>query len=186
MEAGFRRNQTSSAPRQDPANRTLFRSVKLSDKAAMQVPDLGGVLRMFDFYGNPLPSKNGILTVPLNGLGYFLRSDGSAGSFAKLIDAVRKARIDGIEPVEITARDMTAPVNEGAKLRIQLTNVLNRPVKGNLKAELGGLALSQAPPVTLGPNETREIVLNVSGSPAPSNTYPLSVRFDARRKCIPM
>jgi hypothetical protein len=162
-----------------PVNRTLFRSVKLSDKAAIAVPDLGGAVKMFDFYGNPLPSKNGTLIVPLNGLGYFLRSDGSAGSFAKLIEAVRKARIDGIEPVEITARDMTAPVNEGAKLRIQLTNVLNRSVRGDLRAQLAGLALSQAPPIVLAPNETREIVLNVSGSPAASNTYPLSVRFDA-------
>jgi hypothetical protein len=162
-----------------PVDRTLFRSVKLDANATMQVADLGGAVKMFDFYGNPLPSKNGKLTVPLNGLGYFLRSDGKSGSFARLIGAVRAARIAGIEPVEVTAHDMTSPVNEHAKLRIELTNVLNRPIKGNLTAHLGGLELSQAPPVTLAPNETREIVLDVSGSPAMSNAYPLKVRFDA-------
>jgi len=162
-----------------PVNRTLFRSVKLSQTAAMQVPDLGGSVKMFDFYGNPLPSKNGKLTVPLNGLGYFLRSDGKPGSFARLVEAVRKARTDGIEPVEITARDMTLPVNEHAMLRIELTNVLNRPVTGNLTAQLGRLELSRSPQVALAPNQTKEIALSVSGSPEMSNAYPLSVRFDA-------
>jgi hypothetical protein len=164
-----------------PVNRTLFRSVKLSETAAMQVPDLGGVVRMFDFYGNPVPSKDGNLTVPLNGRGYFLRCDGRPGSFAKLIEAVRSARTDGIESVEIKARDMISPVNEHAKLRIELTNVLNRPVNGSLTAQLGGLKLSEAPQVALAPNETREIALDVSGTPQINNAYPLKVHFDAGR-----
>jgi hypothetical protein len=162
-----------------PADRTLFRSVKLDAGATMQVPDLGGAIMMFDFYGNPLSSKNGILTVPLNGLGYFLRSDGKLGSFARLVEAVRKAKTSGIEPVEIKAHDMTAAVSDRPSLRIEVTNVLNRSVKGSLTAEAKGLQLSQVPPITLAPNETKEISLHVSGIPAVSNTYPLNVKFDA-------
>ena len=162
-----------------PPSRALFRSVKLDPKAMMQVSDLGGVVRMFDFYGNPLPSHDGIFSVPLNGLGYFLRCDGKPGSFARLIAAVRHGKVSGIEPVEITARDMTSPVGDHAKLRIELTNVLNRPVRGTLTAQLGRLKLSQPPSIDLAPNQTKEIALDVSGSPAISNTYSLKARFDA-------
>ncbi len=162
-----------------PPNRTLFRSVALDPKANIQVPNLGGIIRMFDFYGNPLPATNGILTVPLNGLGYFLRCDGQPGSFAKLVEAVRHAKTNGIEPVEIVAHDMTSPVGENAKLRIELTNVLNRPIEGTLSAQLAGLQLSQAPSIALAPNETREVAFDVSGTPAASNIYPLKAHFDA-------
>jgi len=44
--------------------------------------------------------------VPLNGLGYFLRTNGTKGSFAKLLDALRNSQIDGYEPLDVTVRDM--------------------------------------------------------------------------------
>lgn len=162
-----------------PVERTLFRSVKIAPNASMQVSDLGGAVKMFDFYGNPLPAKNGIYTVPLNGLGYFLRPSGAPGSFAKLVEAVRKGRIEGIEPIEIKAHDMTSPVGEHAALRIVLTNVLNRPVHGTLKASLGDLHIEQPSPIALGPNETKEISLAVSGKETPSNIYALHADFEA-------
>jgi hypothetical protein len=162
-----------------PANRTLFRSVKLAKNASMRINDAGGQIGMFDFYGNPLPSAKGFYTIPLNGLGYFLRPSGAPGSFDKLIAAVRTATITGIDPVEIVARDMTTPIERGAKLRIVLTNVLNRRVSGTLTATLGALSLSQAPPIELAANETREIALNVSGNAVAENVYPLTVHFDA-------
>jgi hypothetical protein len=161
-----------------PADRALFRSVKLSADATMQVADMGGVIKMFDFYGNPLPANKGDLTVPLNGLGYFLRSNGTPGSFAKLVDAVRKGKTSGIEPVQIEAHDMTSPLSGNAKLRVELTNVLNRPVNGTLSAEADGLTLSSTASLLLAPNETKEVVLNVSGTPAPSNIYGVKIKFD--------
>jgi hypothetical protein len=161
------------------AERTLFRSVKIDPKASMELSDLDGGITMFDFYGNPLKSHGGKLTVPLNGLGYFLRSDGKPGSFARLIDAIRNAKTQGIQPVEIVAKDMTSPVTMNAKLRVVLTNVLNRPVKGVLSAQMAGLQVSSAPAISLAPNETKEIALNVSGTPTPSNIYALKAKFDA-------
>ena len=77
-------------------NRMLFRSVGLAkDAADGAADDGGGKFVLYDFYANPLPSKDGKITVPLNSLGYFLRSDGSPGSFARLIEAVAAARIIG-------------------------------------------------------------------------------------------
>jgi len=162
-----------------PANRTLFRSVKLEEQASMRLSDPDGTFKAFDFYGNPLVSKNGSVIVPLNGWGYFLRTNGKPGSFAKLIEALRAGRISGVDPVEIKAHDITSPLGEHPKLRIELTNVLNRPVSGTLTAHLQGLHLSEVPRINLASNETKEIVLDVSGPPAMSNTYALKVHFDA-------
>ena len=83
-------------------SRCLFRSVHVGEDARMEIPAADGRFIMYDFYGNPLPSRNGGIAVPLNGLGYFLRTDGSPGSFAKnYVAAVQAARISGIDPVEI-------------------------------------------------------------------------------------
>jgi hypothetical protein len=159
--------------------RTLFRSVKINSKAVMQVPDLGGGILMFDFYGNPLKAKNGVLTVPLNGLGYFLRCDGKPRSFERLLDAVRAAKTVGIEPVELVAKDLTAPMSARPKLRVSVTNVLNRPVEGTLSVELAGLKVEKPVQVRLAAGETRELALVVEGAAASSNIYALKARFDA-------
>ncbi len=80
-------------------NRVLFRSVGLAKDARMELDDGGGKFVLYDFYANPLPSHGGKIIVPLNSLGYFLRSDGSPGSFAGLLKAVAAARISGVDPV---------------------------------------------------------------------------------------
>ncbi len=135
----------------------------------------------YDFYGNPIAPAGGKVTVPLNGLGYFVRTDGSAGSFAKLLDAIGSSRIDGYEPVEIVARDLTGRIESKPSLRITLTNVLNRPISGKLDVKLGTLQLADsAPSVQLAPHETKELAVKVSGGAATAdNSYPLTISFDA-------
>ena len=161
-------------------NRCLFRSVALRPDAAMDLTDGGGRFRLLDFYGNPVPSKNGRIVVPLNGLGYFLRTDGSAGSFARLIEAVRRARIAGVDPVEIVAADMTSPIGSHPALRVRLTNVLNRPIRGRLTARVEGLTLDEPlREVALAPNQTREWAFRVAGGAAnEANAYPLVATFE--------
>src|SRR6202034_1225641 len=55
--------------------------------ATMTIAD-AGKFSLYDFYGNPVQPKDGKITVPLDGRGFFLRGDGSAGSFAALGEAV--------------------------------------------------------------------------------------------------
>ena len=164
----------------DP-NRALFRSVKVAADATLLVSDPNAEIRLFDFYGNPVPSKAGKIQVPLNGLGFFLRTDGSAGSFSRLLTALRQARMQGYDPVQIVAHDFTAPVGAHPQLRITLTNVLNRPITGRVKAAVDGLALTaELQTIHLQPNQTQEVIFKVgSGSPAPSNIYPTVVEVDA-------
>ncbi len=161
-------------------NRCLFRSVALKPDAKLQLGDGGGKFVLLDFYGNPVPSQGGRITVPLNGLGYFLRSDGTPGSFAKLLAAVRSARVTGVDPVEIVAADMTAPLASKPAVRVRLTNVLNRPVTGKLRAAMEGLTLDATErSVTLAANETREYPFTVTGGAASeANRYPLVATFE--------
>jgi hypothetical protein len=162
-------------------NRTLFRSVLLSKNAQMEIEDGGGRFVLHDFYGNPMPAKAGRITVPLNDLGFFLRTDGSAGSFARLLAALGKAKLSGLDPVEIVAGDLTAPVSNKPKLRFKITNVLNRSVKGNLAATIEGLTIEPAQQaVTLAGHETRAVDFTITGGAADAaNNYKLLAVFDA-------
>lgn len=162
-------------------DRTLFRSVDVSANAKLVFRDSGGLVRLYDFYGNLVPAKEGEISIPLNGRGYFLRTDGSGGSFGKLLAMLRASRIDGISPVEIKAHDFLEPVEQHPLLRLQLTNVLNRPVRGSLEPLLKQISLE--PPladISLGPNETREVRFRLKeGKASTSNVYPLVVHFNA-------
>lgn len=162
-------------------NRTLFRSVALSKNAQMEIEDGGGRFVLHDFYGNPIPAKAGRITVPLNDLGYFLRTDGSVGSVARLLAALGKAKLSGLDPVEIVACDLTAPVSAKPKLRFKITNVLNRSVKGNLAATIEGLTVEPSQlSVTLAGHETREVDFTITGGAADAaNNYKLLATFDA-------
>jgi hypothetical protein len=162
-------------------NRTLFRSVGLTKDARMELGDGGGQFVLYDFYANPLPSRDGQITVPLNELGYFLRSDGRPGSFQKLLAAIAKGNITGLEPVEIIAHDLTAPIATQPKLRFKITNVLNRPVSGKLSVNVDGLSLDPVEQtVSLRAQESREVSVNVLGGTATTdNNYKLLATFDA-------
>jgi hypothetical protein len=162
-------------------NRTLYRSVRLTKEARMEIEDAGGRFGLYDFYGNPIPSREGRISVPLDQLGYFLRGDGRAGSFGKLLSALKRAKISGLDPVEIVARDMTAPISSKPKLRFEITNMLNRRVKGKLVASVEGLTLDPAArEISLAAHETREVAVTVTGgAPAEDNSYKLAAKFDA-------
>ena len=157
-----------------------LRAAEVLDEGSLTFPDDGHIVPL-DFYGNVIKPAGGKIVVPLNGLGYFLRTDGSPGSFAKLLAAISAGRIEGYEPVEIVAHDLLARVEAAPELRITLTNILNRPIQGTIEAKLGDLKLEGgAQKVALGPHETRAISWKVAGgAAAASNSYPLGVTFDA-------
>lgn len=161
--------------------RTLFRSIEVASNAQITVANPGGHIILYDFYGNAVPSKSNEIRVPLNGLGYFLRTDGTPGSFASLLQAAQSGRIEGYAPAEIVAHDLTSPVETHPRLRLRLTNILNRVLDGELSAKLGDLQLEPASiAVTLGPGATRDYEFVVrSGKPAPDNLYSLTAVLDA-------
>ncbi|OQP53471.1 hypothetical protein A4H97_23810 [Niastella yeongjuensis] len=135
---------------------------------------------LYDFYGNQVAPQIGFFTIPLNYQGYFIRANGSSGAFDKLVAAVSHARIEGYEPLEIIPKDFTAPVDTKPGMQLQLTNILNRPIKGKLHVTIGNLELNYPQTVTFKPNESKTIAVTVkSGAASNDNSYPLQVHFDA-------
>lgn len=140
---------------------------------------------LYDFYGNTIPPKNGKIEIPLTFQGYFLRTDGSKGSFDKLKKALQQGYVEGYEPVEIIAKDMLRRIEQKPGMELQLTNILNRPVAGKLTVKLGDLVLETPATVSLKANETKSVQILIKGGKAsPDNTYPLNVRFDAGKDGI--
>jgi len=66
-------------------------------------------------------------------------------------------------------------------VRLTLTNVLNRPVSGKLALKLGDLTLdTPQTDLSFQPHETKTLTVKVTGGTAvPSNSYRLSLGFDA-------
>ncbi len=148
--------------------------------ATLTLGDGGGRFILYDFYGNPVSVSGGKIVVPLDGRGFFLRTDGSKGSFAALAAAVADARIEGIEPLEMLPHDLVGPIDSRPTLRLSLTNVLNRPVTGQMMATLGDLQIQYEREQTFKPHESREVEVKVVGGVATANNgYPLRLRFDA-------
>jgi hypothetical protein len=149
--------------------------------AALTLRARADAFSLYDFYGNPVARKGREIVVPLDGRGFFLRGDGKPGSFASLLEAVRTARVEGLEPLATVCRDLTAPVEQKPVLRLELTGVLNRPVTGTLRVTLGSLTLEPAAQdLTVGAHETKMVELKVTGGqPTANNTYPLTLTFDA-------
>lgn len=150
--------------------------------AQLKLPAKGGTLRivaepafrMLDFAGNPVAPVAGRYTIPLNSNGYFLRTDGTPGSFSRLQQAVRAGRIEGYPPVVLAAKDFTDP--KGGSLRVQVTNVLNRTVQGRLTARIGGKTVAKT--LRLAANESREEHLpSLALIRRPDNLYPTLLEF---------
>lgn len=147
---------------------------------SMEINNTRNLYRLYDFYGNEIISEKGKIIVPLNHQGYFLRTDGSTGSFASLVEAIQNSRIEGYEPVESIIYDFTSPIHENPIFTIRLTNILNRPLKGVLDLEIENLMVD-APRrrIRLDPHQTIYLQVKVAGKPSSDNTYPLRLEFNA-------
>jgi hypothetical protein len=135
---------------------------------------------LYDFYGNQVPAKGGKIEIPLSFQGYFLRTDGSKGSFGRLTSALKQGFVEGYEPVEIVAKDLLSRIEGKPELQLQITNILNRTITGNIQLKLGNLTVKTPEKLTLKGNETRTIPVQITaGTSTADNAYPLEVTFDA-------
>ncbi|MDB5011273.1 MAG: hypothetical protein JWQ06_2062 [Mucilaginibacter sp.] len=177
---------SSITPQQKDSLTTVLKTYRPLSGGKMLVPADSRFI-LYDFYGNQIAPANGYIQVPLNAQGYFLRTDGSKGSFSKLLQALNTARIEGYEPVEISAKDMTARIAEKPVMQLQLTNILNRPVTGKLQVSLAGLKVEAPATVSLVPHQVLTIPVKITdGKAVASNTYALAIHFDAGKDGIAM
>ena len=160
---------------------TQLKGLNTRQDGRLTIDAKGAPFSLFDFYGNRIEAREGRTVVPLDTRGYFLRADPSRkGSFAQLIEAVRKAAITGLEPVELIPLDMLARIPDKPALRVNVANILNRPVKGKLSLQMEGVTLEYDADVALGAHESTQVVARITGGEERSdNGYPLKLAFDA-------
>ena len=160
---------------------TQLKGLNTRQDGRLTIDAKGAPFSLFDFYGNRIEAREGRTVVPLDTRGYFLRADPSRkGSFAQLIEAVRKAAITGLEPVELIPLDMLARIPDEPALRVNVANILNRPVKGKLSLQMEGVTLEYDADVALGAYESTQVVARITGGEERSdNGYPLKLAFDA-------
>lgn len=152
-----------------------FSNVKMSLDAAK------GNFGLYDFYGNPVLAKDGKITIPLDNRGFFLRTtDNKPESFSALLTAIKNAKIEGLEPLEMIPFDFTEPIGSKPSLRIKMTNMLNTPLNGKLKISFDNLKTArQVMDITFEAREEKEITVAIEGKSAADNTYPLWLEYDA-------
>lgn len=162
-----------------------FRNIAINEDAVMKISDQNGLFACYDYYGNPVAASDGILSVPLNSQGFFLKSNAADGSFKRLLKEVKQAELSGIEPIDVVVKDMLQPIELHPELQLTVTNVLNKPLSGKLKAKLNGLLLAPSElDISLKANETVTVSLQVSGNPDPTNLYKLSAIVDCGKSGI--
>lgn len=165
-------------------DRTLFRSVPLNAGASFAIEDLLGEFETYDFYGNPLETVAGRITLPLGDRAYWIKSGGRKGSFKRLRKAVEQADIRNTGPVELTPLDFTDSVtNVNTTLKVRVANVMNRPLKGTLQALVPGIVLDEdILNVKLNPYQSKvlefKIMHNLSQERI-ENNYPMVVGWSS-------
>ncbi|MCF7669097.1 MAG: hypothetical protein K9N48_04895 [Verrucomicrobia bacterium] len=168
-------------PGERAALQKRLETARILKGASMVVSDPNDEFVLFDFYGNPVSHAGGEIEVPLNGLGYFLRARGGDGSFSRLVQAVRGAEITGYEPISFGVKDFTRPVNERPVLKVNMVNVLNRPIGGSIEVKISGVSLDEPTrKLKFAPHEKKLVEFKVeNGKPSAANIYPLAIKFDA-------
>ena len=151
----------------------------LFTNAYIVVDNKDGKFSLFQSQGNPVPSQDGKLLVPINDLGWYLKADGSPGSFQALVTAMQNASVTGLEPADVVVHDMLTPVAGGSVVRLKVRNIANRDIQGTLSLTLGKLELEYPKQLSLAPGEVKTLDVKVTGAADPSNAYALSVVFDA-------
>ncbi len=147
--------------------------------ATLTIPAADAHFSLYDSYGNEIEQQGDNIVIPLDSRGFFLRADPDVrGSFTELVTRVKKAKIKGIEPVEMIAHDMKKPVDLGPEMQLRITSMLNRPVEGTLSVKLGSLKLEYPRKLSFEPRERKWVdVRVVGGTASPDNTYPLEASF---------
>ncbi len=154
---------------------------ELSSGGAIVVDNRDGALEFYDLAGNREFVEEAEVTLAADAQAHYLRAPkGGAGLIEKRL---LSARLAGLRPVAIVARDFVYPPDApGARLRVSLHNLLNRELAGALTIQTpDSVELADAArKVALGPGELRDLEFAVSGStPSAANAYAFNFHFES-------
>ena len=158
---------------------TLWWQLGLSQGGSITLDNADGELELYDIAGNRELEGQKQVTLPMDYLAHYLKAPkGGAPLIARRLAA---AKIDGVRPVEIIARDLGTPVDApGAAVAVTLHNLLNRPVEGTLGVTPpAGLKLKTGRvPVKLAAGARADFTFPIAeATPSPANAYPFTFDF---------
>ncbi len=167
------------APHGGDIRDVLWWQLQLADGGTIAIDNADGALEFHDIAGNREFQGQKAVTLPMNYLSHYIRCPRGG---AELIEKrLRAARIEGVRPVEIIARDFVTPVDApGATARVTLHNLLNRPIEGSLKVTPPkGIRLkTSTAKAELSAGQSLELRFDVEqAKPDPTNAYLFSYDF---------
>jgi len=151
----------------------LWWQLQLQEGGTITIDNSDGRLEFYDIAGNREFEGQEQITLPMDHLAHYIRSP--TGGVRLIRRRLEAAKIAGVRPIEIIARDLTTPVDSpGAAVSVAVHNLLNRPVKGTLTVTPpSGIKLkSHSAPVELDAGKAADLKLEIArGRPAPTNAY---------------
>ena len=167
------------APHGGDLKDVLWWQLQLADGGSIAIDNADGALELYDIAGNREFAGEKRITLPMDHLAHYVRCP--RGGVKVIAERLRAARIEGVRPVEIIARDFTTPIDApGAAVTVTLHNLLNRPIAGTLTAAPpAGVRLRDArAAVKLDAGQTLTLRLPIAEArPAPANAYPFGFEF---------
>ena len=149
---------------------------RIKSDGRLTIADPDGVLTGYDVKGNPLPRSGATLQVPLTTSIYYVVSSKGADD---LVERLRAATIQGLEPVQLAVSDFTRPLAENPPVRVTVTNAYNVPVSGSVEVKPPAgwsMASSSQPFAALKPGETVDLSFAVAKTQSlPINRYPFVI-----------
>ena len=157
----------------------LWWQLQLSEGGTITLDNADGKLEFYDIAGNPEFAGEKQIALPMNYLAHYARSP--AGGVKLIAERLAAAKIEGVRPVEIIARDFTAPLDApGAAARVTVHNLLNRPVSGTLAVTPpAGIRLKTGQAdVKLDAGASKDLALEIAEvKPSPANAYLFAYAF---------
>ena len=153
----------------------------LEKGGTITIDNSDGALEFYDIAGNRELEGMKEVRLPADYLAHYIRSP--RGGLKVIAERLNSARLEGLRPVEIIARDFTTPLDApGAVARVTLHNLLNRPIAGKLTiTPPASIRLATgAVDVRLEAGQTADFAVPVvSATPSPANAYPFAWTFES-------
>ncbi|HUT36254.1 MAG TPA: hypothetical protein VNE39_22390 [Planctomycetota bacterium] len=156
----------------DPKD-VLWWQLQAHEGGTITIDNADGRLEFYDIAGNRELEGQKQVALPMDHLSHYIRSP--RGGIKLIEQRLAEAKIEGMRPVEIIARDFTAPVDApNAAVRFTVHNLLNRRISGTLRVTPpAGIKLKAASTeLKLGAGQRANVTWEIAeAKPAPTNAY---------------
>ena len=163
----------------DPQAVTLYGRTRADGFLTLET--LEGRLKAYDIWGNPCkPGSDGRYDLPFGLESVYLEAPDAPVAVATQV--ISEGRPRGVRPVELYVEDFTEPIRQGARLNLEVRNVLPRAVSGILTIKPKTTIRLQETRLALKvfPGRSRKLSIPIIWAKAnEANIYPFTFKFES-------